>query len=103
MNERAELRELLEANKVRLHKLQLKKAEMGLDTPPHCIIEMEKIKEEIHRLESQISQHDDGSITSNDISTVVGATIEQLKRAGTGGKVTICVLEIQLGSPALEM
>ena len=103
MNERAKLRELLKAKKKRLHELRLKEAQRGYDTPPDILTEIEKIKEEIHELESQISLHDHGSITSNHIPEVVCATIEQLKRLGTGGKVTICVLEITLDPATLEV
>jgi hypothetical protein len=100
MNERAEL---LKAKKERLYELQRKEALMGYDTPVHNLTEIKKIKEEIRELESQISRYEDGSIISKDITKVVCATIEQLKRLGTTGKVTICVLEIQLEPPALEM
>lgn len=96
MNERAEPRELLKAKKERLHELQCKEALMGYDTPIHNLTEIKKIKEEIHELESQISCYDDGSMTSDDIPKVVCATIEQLKRLGTVGKVTICILEIHV-------
>lgn len=93
MNEK----ELLKAKRERLFKLQLKEARKGYDTPPDILTEIDKIKEEIHELESQISwYYDDGSTTSNHIPEVVCTTIKQLKRSGIGGKVTICVLEITL-------
>jgi hypothetical protein len=85
MNERVELRELLEAKKKRLYELQLKEASMGIHTPIHDLIEMKKLKEEIHELENQLSWYDDGSITSNDIPKVVCDTW------GTGGEFTIHV------------
>jgi hypothetical protein len=96
MNERTELRKLLEAKKKRLYELQLREALMGYDTPIHNLTEMKKLKEEIHELESQVSRYDDGSITTNDISKVVCDTIEQLKRLGADGKVVICVFEIHV-------
>ena len=102
MNERAKLQELLKALEERLHELRLKKARTGFDMPPHDIVEMKEIEEEIRELESQIPWYDD-SVTSNHIPKVVCPIIEQLKRLGTGGKVTIYILEIQLDPQALEM
>lgn len=97
MNERAKLQELLKANEERLYELRLKEARMGrLALPVHYITEISETEEEIHKLESQISSYDNSSVASNDISKVVCDTIEQLKRLGTGGKVTICVLEIHV-------
>jgi len=84
MNER-ELRELLKAKKKRLYELQLKEAQRGYDTPIDILTEMEKIREEIHELESQLSWYDGGSTTNNDIPKVVCDTL------GTGGEFTIHV------------
>jgi len=44
----------------------------------------------------KLAWHDDGSVGSNDISKVVCDAIEHLKRLGTGGKVTIYILEIHV-------
>ena len=69
MNER-ELRELLKAKKKRLYELQLKEAQRGYDTPIDILTEMEKIREEIHELESQLSWYDEGFITSGGEFTI---------------------------------
>ncbi len=97
MNEIAKLRELLKAKEKRLYELQLKEAQKGYDTPIDILTEMEKIKEEIHKLGSQISSYAGSSTTSNDIPKVVCDTVEQLKRLGIGGKVIVYVFEFHVG------